>query len=299
MMRARAGRWFAAAMVAIAVASAAGCAYLDTKQREWIFRPQRDLHSTPASYGLPFEEVWLTVAGDGDGARERVHGWWIRGPDATAPTLLYLHGARWSLSNNLFRIQRLHRMGFAVLAIDYRGFGRSDGELPSEAQAYDDAQAAWQHLRLLEPDPRRRFAYGHSLGGAVAIELATRNDDVAGLIVESTFTSMADMAEKMGYGNFPIGLVLTQHFDSLAKVGAVKAPVLFVHGTSDRFVPAEMSERLYAAAPEPKRLLLVESGNHSNVSSVAFEKYQAAVRDFLALVKDGPARARASAGRGG
>ncbi len=109
-------------------------------------------------------------------------------------------------------------MGFAVLAIDYRGFGRSDGELPSEAQAYDDAQAAWQHLRLLEPDPRRRFAYGHSLGGAVAIELATRNDDVAGLIVESTFTSMADMAEKMGYGNFPIGLVLTQRFDSLAKV---------------------------------------------------------------------------------
>jgi alpha-beta hydrolase superfamily lysophospholipase len=299
MMRSRAGRWLAAAMAAIAVASVAGCAYLDTKQREWIFRPQRDLHSTPASYGLPFEEVWLTLAGDGDGARERVHGWWIPGPDATAPTLLYLHGARWSLSNNLFRIQRLQRMGFAVLAIDYRGFGRSDGELPSEAQAYDDAQAAWQHLRLLEPDPRRRFAYGHSLGGAVAIELATRNDDVAGLIVESTFTSMRDMADKMGYGNFPIGLVLTQHFDSLAKVGAVKAPVLFVHGTSDRFVPAEMSERLYAAAPEPKRILLVESGNHSNVSSVAFEKYQAAVRDLLALVRDGPARARASAGRGG
>jgi alpha-beta hydrolase superfamily lysophospholipase len=299
MMRLRGGRWLAAAMAAIAVASAAGCAYLDTKQREWIFRPQRDLHSTPASYGLPFEEVWLTVAGDGDGARERVHGWWIPGPDATAPTLLYLHGARWSLSNNLFRIQRLQRMGFAVLAIDYRGFGRSDGELPSEAQAYDDAQAAWQHLRLLEPDPRRRFAYGHSLGGAVAIELATRNDDVAGLIVESTFTSMADMAEKMGYGNLPIGLVLTQRFDSLAKVAAVKAPVLFVHGTSDRFVPAEMSERLYAAAPEPKRLLLVESGNHSNVSSVAFEKYQAAVRDLLALVKGGSANARASAGRGG
>jgi alpha-beta hydrolase superfamily lysophospholipase len=299
MMRARGGRWLAAAMAAIAVASAAGCAYLDTKQREWIFRPQRDLHSTPASYGLPFEEVWLTVAGDADGARERVHGWWIPGPDATAPTLLYLHGARWSLSNNLFRIQRLHRMGFAVLAIDYRGFGRSDGELPSEAQAYDDAQAAWQHLRLLEPDPRRRFAYGHSLGGAVAIELATRNDDVAGLIVESTFTSMADMADKMGYGNLPIGLVLTQRFDSLAKVSAVKAPVLFVHGTSDRFVPAEMSERLYAAAPEPKRLLLVENGNHSNVSSVAFETYQTAVRAFLVLVRDGPARTRASAGRGG
>jgi alpha-beta hydrolase superfamily lysophospholipase len=292
-------RWLAAGMAAVAVGSAAGCAYLDTKQREWIFRAQRDIHSTPASYGLEFEEVWLTVAGDSDGARERVHGWWIPGPDATAPTLLYLHGARRNLSDNLFRIQRLHRMGFAVLAIDYRGFGRSDGELPSEAQAYEDAQVAWRHLRLLEPDARRRFVYGHSLGGAVAIELATRNDDVAGLIVESTFTSMADMAEKMGYGNLPLGLVLTQRFDSLAKVPAVKAPVLFVHGTSDRFVPAEMSERLYAAAPEPKRLLLVDGGNHSNTSYVAYERYLAAVRDLLALVRDGPARARAAAGRGG
>jgi alpha-beta hydrolase superfamily lysophospholipase len=297
MTRMRAGRWLAAATAVVAVVSAAGCAYLDTKQRELIFRAQRDIHATPASYGLPFEEVWLSVAGDADGARERVHGWWIPGPDAAASTLLYLHGARRNLSDNLFRIQRLHRMGFAVLAIDYRGFGRSDGELPSEAQAYDDAVAAWQHLRRLEPDAGRRFVYGHSLGGAVAIELATRNDDVAGLIVESTFTSMADMAEQMGYGG--LGLVLTQRFDSLAKVATVKAPVLFVHGTSDRFVPPQMSERLYAAAREPKRLLLVESGNHSNVSAVAFDKYQAAVRDFLALVRDGPARTRASAGRGG
>jgi alpha-beta hydrolase superfamily lysophospholipase len=286
-------------MVASAVAAASGCAYLDTKQREWIFRAQRDMHATPASYGLAFEEVWLTVAGDGDGPRERIHGWWIPGPDAAAPTLLYLHGARRNLSDNLFRIQRFQRMGFAVLAIDYRGFGRSDGELPSEAQAYEDAQAAWQHLRLLEPDPRRRFVYGHSLGGAVAIELATRNDDIAGLIVESTFTSMSDMAEAMGYANLPIALVLTQRFDSMGKIRGVRAPVLFVHGTSDRFVPAEMSERLYAAAPEPKRLFLVEGGNHSNAPAMAFDRYQAAVRDFLVLVRDGPARARAAAGRGG
>ncbi len=299
MIRARAGRSLAAGMAAIAIVSAAGCAYLDTKQREWIFRAQRDIHSTPESYGLKFEEVWLTVAEEGNGTRERVHGWWIPGPDAKAATLLYLHGARWSLSNNLFRIQRLQRMGFAVLAIDYRGFGRSDGELPSEDQAYADAQAAWQHLRLLEPDPHRRFLYGHSLGGAVAIDLATRNDDVAGLIVESSFTSMRDMAEAMGYGNFALGLMLTQRFDSLAKIAKVVSPVLFVHGTSDRFVPPEMSERLYAAAREPKRILLVESGNHSNVSYVAYDRYHAAVRDLLALVSGGPARARAPAVPGG
>src|SRR5262245_606609 len=283
MPNARVLRRLAAAAVGAGVLAATGCSYLDVKQREWIFRAQRDVHSTPADYGLAYEDVWLKVAGEGDAPRERVHGWWLPATSADSATLLYLHGARWNLSNNLFRIQRLQRMGFAVLAIDYRGFGRSDGELPSEAQAYVDAQAAWDHLRLIEPDPRRRFLYGHSLGGAVAIELATHNNDVAGMIVESTFTSIREMADVMGYGSWPIGVFLTQHFDSLAKIAHVGVPVLFVHGTGDRYVPYTMSERLYAAAREPKRLLLVDQAGHGNVSWVAFDRYQAAVREFISL----------------
>ena len=116
-----------------------------------------------------------------------MHGWWIPARDPDAPALLYLHGTRWSLGRNLDRISRWREVGFAVLAIDYRGFGRSDGDLPSETGIYADAQAAWEHLRLRQPDARRRFLYGHSLGGAVAIDLATRNADVAALVVESTF----------------------------------------------------------------------------------------------------------------
>lgn len=284
MISRRSIRIFAASAAAATVVSAGGCAMLDVKQREWIFRPQRDVQSTPADYGLRYEDVWLAVADSGDGEpRERVHGWWIPATRARAPSLLYLHGARWSLSNNLNRIARLQRMGFSVLAIDYRGFGQSDGELPSEAHAYADAQAAWEHLIALEPDPRRRFLYGHSLGGAVAIELATRNKGIAGLIVESTFTSIRDMVDVMGYGNLPIGALLTQHFDSLAKMANVGVPVLFVHGTGDRYVPAAMSEKLYAAAHEPKRLLLVENAGHSNVSGVAFYRYRAAVREFVSF----------------
>jgi hypothetical protein len=271
-----------AVVLAAVTLTAGGCAYLDVKQREWIFRPQRDVHATPADIGLRYDEVWLTVPGAAPEG-ERVHGWWIPAADDRAPALLYLHGARWSLSNNLHRITRLHRMGFAVLAIDYRGFGRSDGDLPSEAQAYADAQAAWERLRRLEPDPARRFVYGHSLGGAVAIELATRNDDMGGVIVESTFTSIRDMVEALGYTNFSVDGVLTQRFDSLAKVPAVKAPVLFVHGTADRLVPPTMTERLYAAAPEPKRLLMIENGNHGNSSLVGFESYLTAVRELLDL----------------
>ena len=299
MPNARVLRRLAAAALGATVFAAAGCAYLDTKQREWIFRAQRDVHSTPADYGLAYEDVWLKVAGEGDAPHERVHGWWLPATSAGSATLLYLHGARWNLSNNLFRIQRLQRMGFAVLAIDYRGFGRSDGELPSEAQAYVDAQAAWEHLRALQPDAGRRFLYGHSLGGAVAIELATRNEDVAGLIVESTFTSMREMAEVMGYGNYPIAAILTQHFDSTAKMARVAAPVLFVHGAADRFVPAVMSERLYAAAREPKRLLLVEGAGHSNATLVAFDRYQAAVRDLLAAARRAVAPTAGTAAGGG
>jgi alpha-beta hydrolase superfamily lysophospholipase len=268
--------------VALAAAGAGGCAALDVKQRELIFQPVKAYTASPADHGLAFEDVWLDVprvAGEG---AERVHGWWIPAGVPDAPSVLYLHGARWSLGGNLFRIARWQRMGFNVLAIDYRGFGRSDGELPSETQAYADARAAWAALVAREPRAARRYVYGHSLGGAVAIDLATRRTDLAGLIVESSFTSIRDMAETTKYGFLPVGLILTQRFDSLAKVPTLAVPVLFVHGTGDRWVPSAMSERLHAAAPEPKRLLLVDGGGHSNVSGIAFDEYRRAIHEFVA-----------------
>jgi alpha-beta hydrolase superfamily lysophospholipase len=285
-------------VLAAVTLAAGGCAYLDVKQREWIFRPQRDLHSTPADIGLRYDELWLTVPAGGPES-ERVHGWWIPAADVAAPAMLYLHGARWSLSNNLHRISRLHRMGFSVLAIDYRGFGRSDGDLPSEEQAYADAQAAWERLRRLVPDTQRRFLYGHSLGGAVAIELATRNDDVAGVIVESTFTSIRDMVDALGYTSISVDGLITQRFDSLAKVPAVRAPILFVHGTADRFVPPAMTEKLYAAAREPKRLLLIENGNHRNSTDVGYDKYLPAMRELVDLAARVGATRTATPGRPG
>jgi pimeloyl-ACP methyl ester carboxylesterase len=282
--------------VATAAALLGGCAYLDTKQRELIFRPTRDAHWTPADQGLAFEDLRLPVV-EADGRIERVHAWWIPAVDPSAPALLYLHGSRWSLSGNVFRIARLHRMGFAVLALDYRGFGASDGELPSEEHAYADAQAAWAHLRSREPEPARRFVYGHSLGGAVAIELARRNADVAGVIVESSFTSIRDMADALGYGNVPLGPLLTQRFESSAKVAEVGAPILFVHGASDRYVPPAMSEALHAAARAPKALLIVPDAGHSNATGVGYERYAATVREFFGLARlgarprsDGPRR---------
>jgi uncharacterized protein len=273
--------WFVA-LLACAVVGAGGCASLDVKQREIIFRPEKDSGTTPAAFGLAFQDVWLSVPRvEGEGS-ERVHGWWIPAGNPHAPSVLYLHGTRWSISGNLFRIARWHRMGFNVLAIDYRGFGRSDGTLPSEAQAYADALAAWDELKRREPAQSRRFVYGHSLGGAVGIELATRSPDMAGLVVEASFTSIRDMAETTRYGFLPVGLILTQRFDSISKVPKLGVPVLYIHGAADRWVPASMSERLHAASPAPKRLVLVEGGGHSNVSGVNFDLYRREILAFAA-----------------
>jgi pimeloyl-ACP methyl ester carboxylesterase len=272
--------WIAALAM---LAGAGGCALIDAKQRELIFRPSRELSNTPASWGLAFEEVWLKVASDD--ASQRVYGWWIPAADPLAPAMLYLHGSRWNIGNNLSRIARLHQMGYAVLAIDYRGFGRSDGELPSESQAYEDADAGWEELKRRVTEPGRRLIYGHSLGGAVAIDLAVRRPEAAALIVESTFTSIADMVSSSPYWFIPAGLILTQHFDSLAKIGRLKIPIMFVYGTADRFVPPSMSERLYAAANTPKRLLRVEGAGHSNASAVAYEKVHRALADFATLAR--------------
>lgn len=283
-------RSLAAGVVAAALAagSVGGCAWLDAKQREWIFQPSREDVSGRWGAAPEYEDVWIAVGG------ERLHGWWVaQGEHADAPTLLYLHGARWNVTGASFRIERLSEVGFKVLAIDYRGFGRSDGSLPSEQMAYEDAQAAWDWVKRKEPDPAKRFVYGHSLGGAVAIDLAARNPDVAGLIVESSFTSIADLAAQMKYGWLPFSALLTQHFDSLTKIGSVRAPKLFIHGTADRVVPTFMSERLYARASEPKALLKIEGASHSGASRTDPERYARAVRALIEAARGSAKRAPA------
>ena len=205
------------------------------------------------------------------------------------PTLLYLHGTRWSLGNSLTRIVRFHALGFNVLAIDYRGFGRSDGGLPSEVAIKADARAAWAEVVRREPRADRRFIYGHSLGAAVAIDLGAHEDGAAGIIAESGFTSLADVVADR---HLPLGALMTQRFDSLALAPKLRAPVLFVHGTADSIVPSTMTQRLYEAAPEPKRLLLIEGGSHSSFGEAGADKYRRTLAEFVE-VAEAAARERA------
>jgi len=202
----------------------------------------------------------------------------------------------------------LRRFGFSVFAIDCRGFGKSDGELPSEATVYEDARVAWQWLVERESNASRRFIYGHSLGGAVAIDLAAQLADgpasARGLIVESSFTSIPELVSDSGYGFLPWQLLISQKFDSIAKIQQIRMPVLIVHGEEDRYVPAHLSSALYAAAPQPKKLLLVPNGTHNNSVFAGDADYRGALRElfgpFSSLPTQGAARAemfqRASTG---
>jgi hypothetical protein len=264
------------ATAALLVAAAGGCAYLNEKQGELIFRPTSDVWWGYQNAGLAYEERWIPVGGNGD----RLHAFWAPADDAQAPVLLYLHGARWNLTGSVTRIERWRKLGFHVLAIDYRGFGKSTQASPSEQLAYEDAEAAWDYLAKAE-SRRARYIVGHSLGGAIAAELAVRRPDASGLVLEATFTSIRDMVEHTAWRFVPVGLILTQEFDTLSKVPRLRLPTLIVHGTSDRVVPYEMGERLYAAAAGPKRFIKVEGGSHHNLSAVAADQYRAALRELF------------------
>lgn len=263
----------------LALLYAAACGYMWTTQMEQVFVPTQEWQTTPDRMGMKYEALRIPVGHGADGGE--LDGWWVPSDQLDAPTVLYFHGNYRNIGNNLEHTQRLHQMGFNVLLADYRGYGKSRGGKPSEAKVYEDAEAVWQYLiKRRDVTPGQTFIYGHSLGGAIAIDLAVHHPEAAGLITESTFTSMQAMGEK-DYSFLPIGLLLNQRFESLQKIPDLKIPLLIIHGTWDQKVPVEMGKQLYAAAPQPKQLLLIEGGEHNNSSAVGWIEYRDAVTAFV------------------
>ncbi len=276
-------RWRWAAPLLLAGSVIAGCGTLDTQQRKWIFMPSPTLAALEAEAvaradGL--EDVWIEHHSRVSGERIKLHGLWMPADDPAAPVLLYLHGSRRNVETNLFRMRQIHEYGFAVLGVDYRGFGLSTNQLPSEEGAYEDALAAWNWLAKHQPE-RPRYIYGHSLGGAIAIDLASRVHDAQGLVVEGTFTSIPAVFETLRWGWLPITALITQRFDSASKIAKVSAPVLVVHGTADRLILPALAKTLYENATSPKRFVLVEGGTHHSAGMRGSQQVRAAMQELF------------------
>ena len=273
--------WQAGAALLAALLLTGGCAALDEQQRRWIFQPgTRTWAGNAAAEGM--QEVWIGFDSAASGQPVRLHGLWLPQVNPAAPTLLYLHGARWDVRSSAHRMRRMHELGFAVLGIDYRGFGRSSEHLPSEDIAQEDARAAWQWLAAQAPlSPR--YVFGHSLGGAIAVRLAAEVDDEAGLIVEGCFTSIPDVVSTFRWGWLPVGPLITQRFDAAARIAQVGAPVLVVHGSEDTLIQPALGQALYERASNPKRFVLVEGGSHHNTNSLGQDQYRQAMAELFGL----------------
>jgi pimeloyl-ACP methyl ester carboxylesterase len=232
-----------------------------------LFFPERTLHAAPRD---PYEDVAMATK---DG--ERLHGWWIPAPQPpSAGSILFCHGNGGNVSDRVLHAALLARAGFDVLLFDPRGYGRSTGR-PSEEGTYRDARAA--RAALAERAEGRVFYLGESLGGAVAIELATAHPP-DGLILVSTFTSVRAMARKH-YPFLPAAAV-PDAYPSLERIRRLTVPLLVLHGDRDDLVPLMEGEELYANAPAPKRLHVLSGAGHNDLIAVAGREWAATISDW-------------------
>jgi len=273
-------RWLAGLAVLCATI-VGGAMFLE---RQMIYFPTRypdglwELDAVTRNSGCTLEDCFFSTEDE-----LRLHGWWCRPTHAEGTTadmvLLWFHGNAGNLSHRADLMLRLAKTPAQVFIVDYRGYGRSEGR-PSEEGLYRDAEAAWRYLSgERKVAPARIVLFGDSLGAAVAIDLATRVQ-AAGIIVQSGFTSVPDMAAAH-FPFVPRALIRTR-MDSLAKIRKVQGPKLFIHSPQDEVVPYELGRRLFEAAAEPKRFLDIPGASHNDMDVVGGHVYFDAFARFLA-----------------
>ncbi len=289
----RKANWPSAAWLVCAAAlslAAVAVVLLWAFQSRFIFEPDRVVRALPADLPFPVVDVMAPVGK----SRGSIHGWWMPSDKLGARVILYFHGNDGNISTRLGEITPLRELDYSIFLFDYRGFGGSEGEYPSEQSVYEDAEAAWSYLvQTRGVDPGLVYMFGHSLGGAIAIELALHHPEAAGLIVESSFTSIEDMARiTKPFALLPVSYLLTQRFDSMRKVKHLRVPVLYVHGSADRTIPFAMAERLFSASASRKAFVAIEGGDHDDIPVVGGLKFRSAIHSFIEEFAAAGTRAR-------
>jgi fermentation-respiration switch protein FrsA (DUF1100 family) len=242
----------------------------------FVFAPGKRIHMTPEDVGLAYEEVSFRTT---DGFQ--LSAWYV--PSA-APrgVVLFCHGNAGNNSHRLESLSLFHDLQLDTFIFDYRGYGKSGGR-PSEQGTYRDAEAAWDYLvQKRGVPPELIVVFGRSLGGAVAAYLATSRSPAA-VIIESAFTSIRDIGREL-YPFLPIGILSTIRYDTLSSVHAVSSPLLVIHSKDDEMIHLHHGKRLFEAASEPKRFLVL-AGTHNEGFLQSGSRYRdgldAFVREFV------------------
>ncbi|HEY9645191.1 MAG TPA: alpha/beta hydrolase [Chroococcidiopsis sp.] len=240
-----------------------------------FFRADRMIFLPPPASYLDSPDILKLPVND----REHISALYLPNPKARY-TLLYIHGNAEDLGQVRPVLDRLHEWGFSVFAYDYRGYGTSLGT-PGEAHAYEDAEAAYAYLtQQLKIAPAQIIVYGRSVGGGSATELATQQP-IAGLILESSFTSAFRVV-------LPVPLLPFDKFTNLDKLQAIHCPILVIHGAADTTIPIAHGQRLYAAAHAPKQSLWVDGAGHDDLTWVAGDRHRQSLLAFQDLVESHP-----------
>jgi uncharacterized protein len=227
--------------------------------------------------GLPVQEVWLTCS---DGVK--VHSWWIANPNAKF-TFLAFHGNAANITNRASIYQFLYASPANVLALEYRGYGRSEG-VPSEAGFYRDAQAAYQYLvDTKRISPKSIVSFGQSIGTAVAAHLASHHD-VAGVILEAPFPSASSLANKLFWFLPGLSLLVRSQFNTQMRLSETAAPLLVVHCTQDPIIPFKLGQAVYNSAQQVKYFVAINSLCHEESSLMAPGEYRTALQKFLSTL---------------
>jgi len=226
-------------------------------QRQLLYFPDRTRPELGDLAALGVREVMLTTA---DGLS--LLSWYLP-PREGRPVIVYFHGNGGHIGYRVERLRRFAHNGFGVLMLEYRGYGGNPGA-PTEDGLYADAAAALDFLEHQGVAPNRLVLYGESLGSGVAVYLASQRE-IGALILEAPFTSAAEVAQ-YHYSFVPASVLLRDRFDSISRIGYVKAPILLLHGERDRVVPIRFGRALFDAAPEPKKFWFAPEAGHEDLA---------------------------------